>query len=136
MTPEGFITLASPDDVVTTMDRLASAMMARGMRIFARIDHAAAAVAAGLTMPMTQVLVFGNARVGTPLMLAAPSLAIDLPLRVLAWNDGHEVTRLGYHDPLVVGGRHGLKPDRVPELEAMCAALAAVCRQAIGEDTP
>ena len=134
MTPEDFITAISPHDVVTTMDRLAAAVMAHGMRVFARIDHAAAAVAVGLTMPMTQVLVFGNARAGTPLMLAAPSLGVDLPLRVLVWSDGKEVTLAGYRDPVALGRQHGLAPSWMPELGAMRAALAAVCGQALGED--
>jgi len=136
MMPEDFITAPSPHDVVTTMDRLVSAVLARGMRVFARIDHGAAAEAVGLAMPMTQVLIFGNARAGTPLMLAAPSLAIDLPLRVLAWSDGAGATMLGYHDPVAVGRRHGVMPPRIAGLEAMRAALMAVCGEAAGAASP
>ena len=100
MTTESTDTLveqASTSDFATTMDRLVAAIHEAGMTVFARIDHAAAARAAGLAMPPTVVLLFGNPKGGTPIMLASPRAALDLPLRVLLREDGDGRALLAFH---------------------------------------
>ena len=99
MTPEGLIVRASRHEPKETMDRLVAAVTARGAAVVARIDHAAAAAAVGLALAPTEVLVFGNPRAGTPLMQAAQTIGIDLPLKALVWRDAAGITRLGYNDP-------------------------------------
>ena len=83
LSPTGHVEVESPEPFVPTMERLVAAIHQAGLQIFARIDHAAAARESGLQMPPTTVLVYGHAKGGTPIMLAAPNAALDLPLRVL-----------------------------------------------------
>jgi uncharacterized protein (DUF302 family) len=128
MTPEGLILRASVHGPAETMDRLASAVTARGMAILARIDHAAAAAGAGQTLRPTAVLIFGNPKAGTPLMQAAQTSGIDLPLRALVWQDDRGETWLGYTDPAWLAARHGA--EAAPTLAAMGQALAAVAQEA------
>lgn len=100
MTAEPTTTLvehASATDFATTMDRLVAVIDEAGMTVFARIDHAAAARAAGLTMPPTVVLLYGNPRGGTPIMLAAPRAALELPLRVLLREGSDGKAWLSFH---------------------------------------
>ncbi len=114
-----------------TRQRLEDALSSRGLEVFVRIDHRANAVAAGLEMPPATVVVFGAARVGTPLMLDAPRLALDLPLRILvrAEDDGAVVA---FHDPTGLVTDAGLPPERGRELQAV-AVIAAV---AAGQPLP
>ena len=130
MTPEGLIVRASRHEPKETMDRLAAAVSARGATVVARIDHAAAAAAVGLALPPTEVLVFGNPRAGTPLMQAAQTIGIDLPLRALVWRDGSGVTRVGYNDPRWLARRHGAEVGAEAILKAMADFLAAVADEA------
>ena len=120
--PIGVITAHSRYPVPETVDRLAATVRMAGNTIFARIDHAANAAAAGLTMPPTQVLIFGNGAAGTPLMLASPLVALDLPLRFLVWQADGE-TRVSWSDPLYYAARYALKGQE-PQLAAMGRALA------------
>jgi uncharacterized protein (DUF302 family) len=113
------------DDIVT---RVELALSAAGMKIFARIDHAAEAQAAGLAMRPTVVLVFGNPKGGTPLMVARPTVAIDLPLKALVWEDDAGATWLTYNTPALLE-RHGL--DRTLA-ERLAPAGALLERAAIG----
>src|SRR5438093_876472 len=99
MAVDGLITLPSRAGPKETMDRLAAAVRDNGMTVFARIDHAAGAVDAGLALPATELLIFGNARGGTPLMQSAPTIGIDLPLKALVWQDSAGKTFLAYNDP-------------------------------------
>jgi uncharacterized protein (DUF302 family) len=121
--PIGVITARSRYPVPETVDRLAAAVRMAGNTIFARIDHAANAAAAGLTMRPTQVLIFGNGAAGTPLMLASPLLALDLPLRFLVWQAEDGETRVSWSDPLYYAARYALKAHE-PQLAAMGRALA------------
>lgn len=91
-----------------TLDRLEAEVKAKGLTVFARIDHAAGAAAVGMTLLPTAVLIFGNARGGTPLMQANQLIGIDLPLKVLVWQDTSGKTWMSYHDPAVLVRRHGL----------------------------
>jgi uncharacterized protein (DUF302 family) len=112
------------------MDRLAAAVTARGMTILARIDHAAAAAEVGLALRPTQVLIFGNPRAGTPLMQAAPTIGIDLPLKALIWQDEAGRTWLSYNEPKWLAHRHGAEASTAQVLGAMTDALVAVATEA------
>jgi uncharacterized protein (DUF302 family) len=98
----------------------------RGAAVGAVIDHAAAARAAGLVMPATQVVIFGNPRAGTPLMQATPEIAIDLPLRVLVRDDGQPGSLVSWQDPAYVAQRFGLHDDQLTPLATPATVVAAV----------
>src|SRR4051812_45945004 len=115
MEAAGLITMPSRAGPKETMDRLASAVRDKGMTVFARIDHAAGAAEAGLALAATELLILGTARAGTPLMQAAQTIGIDLPLKALVWQDSAGQTFLSYNDPLWLAKRHGLGAP--PQLE-------------------
>ena len=130
--PEGLVILRSRTDAAETCDRLVRAVESRAMTVFARIDQAEAATTAGLALPPTFVLLFGNPKAGTPLMQAAPSIAIDLPLKALVWGEAGTPAQLAYVDPIWLARRHGLDPERYPVVHAMARATAAVAAEAVG----
>ncbi len=103
---EGMISIKSAHSVSDTADRLENILGAKGMTVFARIDHAAGAMKAGKTLPPTQLLIFGNPKIGTPLMLCSPSIAIDLPQKALIWEDAAGATWISYNDPMFLKLRH------------------------------
>jgi uncharacterized protein (DUF302 family) len=109
----GIATILSRRSVSETTDRLESLAKARGLIVFARIDFAADAEKAGLKMPPTQLLIFGNPKAGTPLMLASPTSALDLPLKALAWEDADGKVWVSYNTPEYIMERHGLPDDLV-----------------------
>ena len=96
------------------------------MGILARIDHTAAAAQVGLDLRPTEVLIFGNPKGGTPIMQDAQTSGIDLPLKVLVWEDAEGKTWIGYNDPVWIGARHGVKTDADPVLRAMRDKLALI----------
>lgn len=100
------VVLDCRQSVADTVARLENLVATRGLRIFARIDFAADAAREGLAMPPMVQLVFGNPRAGTPLLVAAPSIGIDLPLRILVWQEAHGAVRLAYKDPGALAGQH------------------------------
>ena len=104
----GLTTLASNHGPRDTMNRLEAAVKAAGMTVFARIDHAAGADSVGSSLLPTELLIFGNANAGTPLMQSVRTIAIDLPLKALVWQDPAGRTWLGYNDPAWLATRHGL----------------------------
>jgi len=106
MTENGLITLRSRHAPGETMSRFEAEVKAKGLTIFARIDHAAGAAAVGLPLRPTELLVFGNAKGGTPLMQAVQTIGIDLPLKVLVWQDASGDTWLSYNDPSWLAKRH------------------------------
>jgi uncharacterized protein (DUF302 family) len=130
MAVEGLITLRSGFGPKETMDRLEAEIKAKSLSVFARIDHAAGAAGAGMTLRATDLLIFGNARGGTPLMQAVQTIGIDLPLKALVWQDGAGVTWLSYNDPNWLAKRHGLGPDAQATLNTLSAALSAIAKQA------
>jgi uncharacterized protein (DUF302 family) len=133
MTPlTGLTCLRSCHGPSETMERLVAAVAAKGMPIFARIDHGAGAAEAGLALPPTALLIFGHARSGTPLMQAAQTAGIDLPLKVLVWQDGDEAVWVGFNEPDWIAERHGLAPDSVPAVQAMHATLVWIAHEAAG----
>jgi len=112
------------------MDRLETAVKAKGMTVFSRIDHAAGAAEVGLPLRPTELLIFGNAKGGTPLMQSAQTTGIDLPLKALVWQDAAGRTWLSYNDPSWLAKRHGLGHQTEPAVRAMAAALAATAKAA------
>jgi uncharacterized protein (DUF302 family) len=107
MTPEGLVVRPSKLGPKQTMDQLAAAVTALGVSIMARIDHAAGAAGVGLNLRPTELLIFGNPRAGTPLMQAAQTAGIDLPLRALVWEDETRQTWVAFNDPDWIAKRHG-----------------------------
>ena len=130
--PSGMSMLRSIHGPRETMDRLVDSLAARGMTVFARIDHGAGAHEAGLPLGPTELLIFGNARAGTPLMQAAQTIGIDLPLKALVWQDAVGTTWLGYNDAVWLASRHGVAADLVSAIHVMDDALAAIAREAAG----
>jgi len=123
----GLITHPSPYTVPETLDRLEAILRAKAITIFARIDHSGKAAKVGLTMPPTQLLIFGNPRGGTPIMLAAPLSAIDLPLKALAWQDAQGKVWLSFNDPPHLQSRYNLSD----EVLQPSTGLEALIQQAI-----
>jgi uncharacterized protein (DUF302 family) len=113
-----------------TMDKLDAAVKATGLTVFARIDHAAGAAEVGLPLRPTAVLIFGNARGGTPLMQATQTIGIDLPLKALVWQDASGVTWISYNNPGWLATRHGLGHEVDATVSALAAALAAIAKTA------
>ena len=105
----------SPRSVTATVERLTSLIAARDMTLFAVIDQRAAAATAGLELRATTLVIFGSPAAGTPVMVAAPLAALDLPLKVLIWDDGGQAT-VSYDDPAAVAGRHHLSADLAARL--------------------
>lgn len=105
---DGVIRMESAHSVEITLDRLASMLKEKGLTVFQRVDHAANAEGAGLNMTEAQVLIFGNPKLGTPLMTAAPTVAIDLPQKALAYEDAEGRVWLAYNDPAYLAQRHGI----------------------------
>jgi len=128
----GLIIKTSPYGVTQTLDRLEKIMKKKGLTIFARIDHAAGAKRAGLDLPATQVLIFGNPKLGTPLMRSRRTIAIDLPQKALAWKGADGKTRLAYNDPAYLAQRHGIE-DRKKIVKKMAGALNKLTSKAAGK---
>jgi uncharacterized protein (DUF302 family) len=129
----GLTSLRSPHGPKDTMDRLEAEVKVRGMTVFARIDHAEGAAAAGLSLRPTELLIFGNARAGTPLMQAAQTIGIDLPLKALVWQDGAGDTWLSYNDPSWLAKRHELGSETATVVANMSAALNVVTKAATSQ---
>jgi uncharacterized protein (DUF302 family) len=108
-------TKTSTRPVADTVTRLAGLLAARGMRVFAQIDQRAAAAEAGLELRETVLVIFGNPAAGTAVMAAAPLAALDLPLKVLVWDDGGQ-TKVSYYGPGALAERYGLGPDLAARL--------------------
>ena len=126
MAIEGLTTVRSGLGPKDTMDRLAAEVTSRGMNVFARIDHAAGAAAAGMPLRPTEVLIFGNAKGGTPLMQAAQTIGLDLPLKILVWQDEAGDTHLTYNDPVWLARRHGITGESEAVAGKLASALSAV----------
>jgi uncharacterized protein (DUF302 family) len=116
--------------VKETVDRLAHLVESKGLTVFCRIDHAANAVAAGLQLRPTELLIFGNGKGGTPLMQAAQTIGLDLPIRALAWQDAGGQTWVSYNDPVWLTERHGIAAQTAGPTAAMRTMLEAVTRGA------
>jgi len=118
------VVTTSTHDHATTLARLVAAIEARGLTVFARLDHAAGASAAGMSLPPTTVLIFGNPKAGTPLIVAAPSIALDLPLRVLVAQRAERV-EVTYRAPAALAAAHGADHPNIAKLTEALAAIVA-----------
>lgn len=126
-TSQGIISKPSQYSVPETLHRLETILTSKGVKVFALVDHCGEAEKAGLKMPPTQLLIFGNPKGGTPAMLAAPLAAIDLPLKALAWQDASGQVWLSYNDPAYLQHRFGLSDDVMKPL----AGVGALIEQAV-----
>jgi uncharacterized protein (DUF302 family)/uncharacterized membrane protein YidH (DUF202 family) len=122
-TGEGLITVPSQHSVPETLDRVEAILRAKGIKVFARVDHSGEAAQVGLTMPPTQLLIFGNPKGGTPIMLAAPTAAIDLPLKALAWQDNDAKVWLTLNDPAYLMRRYGLTEEQIKTIVPLNALI-------------
>ena len=125
------ITKTSPRSVDDTVSRMAELLEAKGVKLFAVIDHSGEAEAVGLALRNTKVVIFGNPIAGTPVMAAVPLAALDLPLKVLVWDDGGE-TKLAYTAPTELAARYGLSD----ELAARLAAIDLITDAVIEDELP
>ena len=126
----GIIDVASNNPVDTTVEKLKTMLAAKGVTLFALIDHSGEAEKAGLSMRPTKLLIFGSPKAGTPLMLSAPSIAIDLPLKILVWEDAQGQTRISYNSPDYLRLRHNLPGELLPNIavvENLAAKAAESC---------
>jgi len=130
MSENGLITVRSNFSVAQTVTRLITAVTAKGMTIFAVVDHGDGAAIAGMSLRPTQLVLFGNPKGGTPLMLENQTSGIDLPLKALAWEDATGKTWLTYNDPAWIAQRHGLGAASAAAVSAMSAGLSAVVSEA------
>ena len=130
MATQGLTTMQSSFGPKDTMNRLEAAVQAKGMTVFARIDHAAGATAVGLSLRPTEVLIFGNAKGGTPLMNSVQTIGLDLPLKALVWQDASGDTWLSYNDPAWLAKRHGIGAETEPAVNNMTAVLNALAKAA------
>jgi uncharacterized protein (DUF302 family) len=115
----GIQSVASAHSVDETVARLQNLLNAKGIMLFAMVDHSGEAAKAGLQMLNTKLLIFGNPRAGTPLMLAAPSTAIDLPLKILIAEDTAGGVLVSFNDPAWLAQRHGLPPELIQNIAAV-----------------
>jgi uncharacterized protein (DUF302 family) len=126
MTPHkgrGLVDLPSKHSVDETVEKLKGILQAKGVTLFALVDHSGEAVKAGLKMPPTKLLIFGNPKAGTPVMLAAPRSAIDLPLKILIWEDGQGKVWVTYNSRAYLQERHGFPSELIQNI-AVVEALA------------
>jgi uncharacterized protein (DUF302 family) len=127
MTPNkstGIIDIPSSHSVEQTVEKLKGILQAKGVTLFALVDHSGEAEKVGMKMPPTKLLIFGSPKAGTPLMLAAPSIAIDLPLKILIWEDVHGKVWVSYNSPCYLQERHNLPPELLQSI-AVVETLAA-----------
>ena len=123
----GVVRLQGNHSVDETVVKLQGILQTKGVKLFAVVDHSGEAATAGLKMPNTKLLIFGNPKAGTPLMLAAPSVALDFPLKVLVAEDAAGKTWISYNSPVYLQARHGLPVDLLPNItviEALAAKIA------------
>lgn len=121
MTPKadnGIVRLPGHNSVDRTVEKLEEALRAKGVKLFVVIDHSGEAEKAGLTMPPTKLLIFGNPKAGTPVMLASPGIAIDLPLKILVSQDVGGKVWISFNDPAYLLARHGLPADLAQNIAA------------------
>jgi len=129
-TPPGLISVKSSLPVKELVDKLVHLVESKGLTVFCRVDHAAGAATAGMQLRPTTVVIFGNAKGGTPLMQAAQTIGIDLPLKVLAWEDASGQRWLSYNDPLWLTERHAIQAAGAATANAMRTLLSTVTEAA------
>jgi len=123
MPENGMIHLRSPHAVSETLQRLEAALHSKNVAVFARVDHSGEAEKVGMKMPPTQLIIFGSPKAGTPLVIAAPTVAIDLPLKALAWEDMEGQVWLSYNSPEYLKSRHGFPDELIKNIDGIGALL-------------
>ena len=123
----GMVHLSSPHTLAATLARLETIVQSKGLTILARIDHSGDAAKAGLKMQPTKLLIFGNAKSGTPLMIASPSVAIDLPLKALVWQDDDGKVWISYNSPDYLKERHAIPESLMQNI----AGIGPICSEAV-----
>ena len=123
----GMVHLSSPHTLAATLARLETIVQSKGLTILARIDHSGDAAKAGLKMQPTKLLIFGNAKSGTPLMIASPTVAIDLPLKALVWQDDDGKVWLSYNSPDYLKERHAIPESLMQNI----AGIGPICSEAV-----
>jgi uncharacterized protein (DUF302 family) len=121
----GLIHLSSSYSVAETAKRLEESLLAHGVTMFCRVDHSGEAEKVGLHVPPTQLLIFGSPRAGTPLMLASPTVAVDLPLKALIWQDADGKVWLSYNSPEYLQQRHNIPPELINNIAGPTPLLQA-----------
>jgi uncharacterized protein (DUF302 family) len=129
--PPGIITKPSRYSVEETLARLEAILHEKGIKLFAIIDHSGEAAGAGLHMPPTKLLIFGNPKAGTPVMLAAPSAAIDLPLKILIAEDSDGRVTISWNDPEYLKQRHNFPEELTKNIAAAESLIKAVSQEAV-----
>ena len=124
MPANGLQRVASPHTVDETVQRLKNILVERGLQLFALVDHSGEAEKVGLKMPPTKLLIFGSPKGGTPVMLAAPSIAIDLPLKALVSEDANGKVWVSYNSPDYLQQRHGVPAELVKNISGVAALVA------------
>jgi len=122
---QGLRILPTRNSVAAILKRIQDLAHERGLTIFAQIDFSGDAERAGLTLPPTGMIIFGNPKSGTPLIAATPTVAIDLPLKILAWQDASGETWIGYNDPEYLETRHRFPPELLKNIAAVSALAGA-----------
>jgi uncharacterized protein (DUF302 family) len=123
----GIVNISCHRSVEQTVEKLEAILHAKGVKLFALVDHSGEAASAGMRMRPTKLLIFGNPKAGTPLMLASPRVAIDLPLKILVWEDADGKVWISYNSPAYLQARHSLPQELVQNItvvEALAAAAA------------
>lgn len=116
---EGIVDKPSRHSVDETVDRLKNILQTKGLTLFALVDHSGEAERVGMKMPPTKLFIFGSPRAGTPLMLAAPSIAIDLPMKILVWQDPEGKAWVSYNSPAYLQQRHGVPQELLQNIAAV-----------------
>jgi uncharacterized protein (DUF302 family) len=132
-TSKGMIDRASNQSVEQTVDRVKNILQSKGITLFALIDHSGEAKKVGLNMPPTKLLIFGNPKAGTPLMLAAPSSAIDLPMKILVWEDAQGKVWVSYNSPGYLQERHNLPQALLPNIAVVETLVKEATSQNVRE---
>lgn len=122
-TENGLIHISSSHSVLETLQRVESILRAKNLTIFARIDHSGEAEKVGLAMRPTQLIIFGSPKAGTPMMIASPTLAIDLPLKALVWQDAEKKVWVSYNDPNYLKHRHNISDELLKNISGVGALL-------------
>jgi len=130
---EGILDRASNYSVDQTVDRIKDILQSKGITLFALVDHCGEAKKVGMNMPPTKLLIFGDPKAGTPLMLAAPSSAIDLPLKLLVWEDAQGKVWVSYNSPGYLQERHNLPQALLPNIAVLETLVLEATRQSVRE---
>lgn len=123
-TDKGIIAVPGNHSVDQTVEKLKAHLQAKGIMLFALVDHSGEAEKAGMHMPPTKLLIFGSPKAGTPLMLASPGIALDLPMKILVSEDAHGQVWLSYNSPAYLQARHNLPAELLPALAAIEGLVA------------